>query len=344
MADVSDGVDESTPPPDEPSASFPPNAVVTARNTRWRARLGRLEKALNQRAGSPHFRKYLLAFALVLFVAISVFSFGSLPHGVHFHWWPFLAMVLVTTPLTVLANSAEFRVMGVINGHVIGWLASARLTVIAGAANLLPLPGGIVIRTQALRQRGSSYKHALAANAAAGLAWIGMGCLAIAALFIAGSDTRLVALLLVVAGVAALAGTFAILRSVDRSRSRRLLLQLVVVEAFTVLVSGTRIFLAFRMIGLTASAAQSVALTASQIIAAAVGIFPAGLGLREVLAGGIGSAVHLPLNQSVAATASDRIAAQIGLALLAGTMLIQERRQARSPVTVVAPDAPSKLP
>ena len=275
--------------------------------------------------GRPESRQWLLVVALVLFVVISVVSFLGLPDGVQFRWWALPLLVLVTTPLTVLANSAEFRVMGAINGHVIGWLSAARLTVIAGAANLLPLPGGIVIRTQALRKAGSSYRHALAANAAAGLAWIGMGALAIAALFVRAAHTRLAAVLLAVVGVGCLVGVRAILHRIDRSTAARYLMQLMVVEAATVIVSGARIFLAFRLIGLSASAAQSVALTASQIIAAAVGIFPAGLGLRELLAGGIGSAVNLPLSASVAATASDRIAGQLGLAVLAGLLLLSIR-------------------
>ena len=291
----------------------------------WTSRLNRGEKIFNERAGSAKSRQWLLAFALVLFVVISVASFRALPDGVRFHWWALPLLVLVTTPLTVLANSAEFRVMGAINGHVIGWLSAARLTVIAGAANLLPLPGGVVIRTQALRKAGSSYRHALAANAAAGLAWIGMGSLAIAALLVGNGDTRLAAALLTVVGLGCLVAVRAVLHRIDRAGSTRYLAQLIVIELATVVVSGARIFLAFRLIGLSASAAQSIALTASQIIAAAVGIFPAGLGLREALAGGIGSAVHLPLSASVAATASDRITGQLGLAVLAGVLLLSAR-------------------
>jgi len=311
-----------------------------AQTKTWKSRLKRLEKVFNERTGSPKARQWLLVFALVLFVVISVGSFLGLPDGVHFRWWALPLLALVTTPLTVAANSAEFRVMGAINGHSIRWLAAARLTVIAGAANLLPLPGGIVIRTQALRKAGSSYRHALAANAAAGLAWIAMGCLVIAALFVAAPRTRLAAVLLAAAGVGALVAVRAILRRIDHSTATRFLVQLILIEAATVVVSGARIYLAFRLIGLTASAAQSVALTASQIIAAAVGVFPAGLGLRELLAGGIGSAVDLPLSASVAATASDRIAGQLGLAVLAGLLLLSLRRGGIPPEDEEAAELP----
>jgi hypothetical protein len=288
--------------------------------------LRRIEQLFASRGGSPRVRRLLLIIALIVFVVVSVISFRSLPDGVHFHWWALPIVLAVTTPLTVLANAAEFRVMGAINGHSVRWLAAVRLTVIAGAANLLPLPGGIVIRTQALRQRGSSYKHALAANVVAGIAWIGTGALAIAVLLAFRPSSRLAALVLTVVGIACLVGVLVILHRMDRTSAARFLWRFVLVEAATVIVSGARLFFVFRLIGLAASAAQAVALTASQIIAAAVGIFPAGLGLREILAAGIGSAVDLPAGEAVAVTASDRIAVQITLAVFAALLLLPFRR------------------
>jgi hypothetical protein len=288
---------------------------------RMAARVQRLEAVVNRRFASSRTRQWLLVVAFALFVVISVLSFLSLPAGVHFRWWALPLLVVVTTPLTLIANSAEFRIMGAINGHVIGWYAAARLTVVASAANLLPLPGGIVVRTHALHGRGSSYRNALAANAAAGLAWIGVAALIIAALLATTAHGWVAPIALGVGGVACIVATLAVLRRVERPSAIRLLIQLIGVEAATVAVNAVRIFLAFRLIGLSATAAQSVALTASQIIAAAVGIFPAGLGLRELLAGGIGSAVGLQLAASIAATASDRIAGQSGMALLALLLL-----------------------
>ena len=101
---------------------------------------------------------------------------------VELHWWVLPVLVLVTGPLAVLANAAEFRIMGAVNGHHIRWAPAVRLTVLAASANLLPLPGGVLVRTQALYNRGSTYRHAVGANAAAGLVWIGCAALVIAAL------------------------------------------------------------------------------------------------------------------------------------------------------------------
>jgi len=302
---------------------------ATAPPSTWRSRLARLEKSVNNRAASPRAKHWLLGVAFVLFIVISVLSFRGLPDGLHFRWWLLPVLILVTTPMTVLANAAEYRVMGRMSGHDVSWLDSARLTIIAGAANLLPLPGGIVIRTQALRSKGSSYKRALAANAVAGIAWLGTGSLVIAVMFVGKGSTRLASLVLALVGVGSLVVVAVMLRKVAGAAMPRLLMRLIVVEAATVAVSGLRTFLAFKLIGLSASPAQSVALTASLIIAAAVGIFPAGLGIRELIAGAIGTAVSLSASESVAATASDRISAQLGLAILALTLFVQARRQDR---------------
>src|ERR1700759_3080424 len=154
-----------------------PVDVKPASSGRLRSRIEWLiaRRQVSRRAGS-----FMLMAAGAVFLVVTALSFRSLAGHVEMHWWVLPILLLVTGPLTQVANAAEFRYMGLINGHRIGWLDSVRLTVAASAANLLPLPGGVVIRTAALRQRGSSYRRALAANGVAGLIWIGCAALVIA--------------------------------------------------------------------------------------------------------------------------------------------------------------------
>ena len=287
----------------------------------WKARLARFERKFAERSGSPRTRRWLLAGALGLFVVISVVSFVSLPDDVHWNAWAVLVLLLVTTPLTVAANAAEYRVMAAISRHRVGWLESGRLTLIAGAANLLPLPGGIMVRTQALRQAGTTYRRALAANAAAGVTWVAASCLAAGVLLLAEPAALAAVVALPTMGVAALAAVWLLLGRADRASAGRHLRWLLLVEAATVVLSSVRIFVAFQVIGQTIRPVQAVALTASVIIAAAIGIFPAGLGLRELLSGVIGTAVGLTASEAIAATAVDRIVSLAGSAILAAVLL-----------------------
>jgi hypothetical protein len=281
------------------------------------------ESRLNRLTRSPVARRWLLPIGLVIFVVITVLSFLSLRNGVHLRWWA-VGVVLAATPVTVLINAAEYRLMGQINGHRIGWISASRLTVFATAANLLPLPGGVLIRTQALRMRGSSYRHALLANAVAMLAWIGVGSLVIGALLL---STHLVAaIVLFVVGVGTVLACAVLLRGLHLASPHALLGRLLIVELVKVALNGVRIYFAFRCIGYTASPAQAVALTAANILAAAVGIFPSGLGLREGLAGLIGAAMSVSLAEAIATTAADRVISQVGLVIVVGMLLATGRR------------------
>ncbi|HVX19245.1 MAG TPA: hypothetical protein VHA73_14545 [Acidimicrobiales bacterium] len=304
----------------EPAPTSAPPAP-TGRLDRAKAKLLRLEDALNRHTSSPSARRWLLIGALVLFVVISAVSFESLKGGVHFHLWAFLVLALVATPLTVAVNAAEYRAAAAVAGHQVGWPAALRLTVLSIAANLLPLPGGVAIRTQAMRQLGSTYKRALFANAAAGLAWVGVGCLAIGAL-LAATDERLVAgIVLLVIGLATLLALWRSLLRNDAREASRHLGRLVWVELLTVGVSAGSIALGFAMLGFHVSAAQAVALAGSVILSTAIGIFPAGLGIRELLAGAIGAVVDLRAVTAVAAVAAERVAILIGMAITSVVVL-----------------------
>jgi uncharacterized membrane protein YbhN (UPF0104 family) len=284
------------------------------------------ESRLNRLTRSPVARRWLLPIGLVIFVVITVLSFLSLRNGVHLRWWA-VGVVLAATPVTVLINAAEYRLMGQINGHRIGWMSASRLTVFATAANLLPLPGGVLIRTQALRMRGSSYRHALLVNAVAMLAWLSVGAVVIAGLLFPTSAYRVAAVVLVALGVAGAAACPVLLRGLRVPGLPVVLGKLFLIELLKVIFGGARIYFAFQSIGYTATPAQAVALTAANILSAAIGIFPSGLGLREALAGVIGAAMSLSLAEAVATTAADRVVSQIGLVIVLGALLATDRRR-----------------
>lgn len=269
---------------------------------------------------SRRWRPYLLAAAAVLFVVVSVVSYESLPTEVSLKAWIFALLVLVAVPATVVANAAEYFVIARISGHYVQAIEAIRLTVAVTAANMLPLPGGVLIRTQALKAKGASYRTAFGANACAGLAWLGAAAIGVAAVALIHGDHEVSASVVGAAGLAIIGVSLALLVRINRGSALRCLLDLLLVELATVAVSSVRIYVAFRMIGLNASATQSVALTGATILAAAIGIFPGGLGLRELLAGAIGAVVSLPASEAVAATAADRVAGLIGISIVAAVL------------------------
>lgn len=328
-----------SPSRDAPTDGNGDTSTAEATSGGWMRRVVGL---LDRKPASPRARRLLVLVAMVVFLVVSIPSLGALRDGPALRPAVLPLLILVTTPLTVLANAAEYRVMGAINGHRIAWKDASQLTILAAVANLLPLPGGVVVRTQALHNKGSSYKRALGANLAAGVAWIACGALAVGALLLADPDRRLLAAGVLVGGAALVAGVGVLLRRADPGNARSHLLRLLAIEAGIVVVSATRLWLGFALLGISAEPAQAVMISGSVIIAAAIGIFPAGLGLREALAGGIAVVVDMPARLAVLATAADRVAAQLGLAVVAGLLALLTRGS--PPVEEDALDDPTLQP
>ncbi|HEX8803545.1 MAG TPA: lysylphosphatidylglycerol synthase domain-containing protein, partial [Acidimicrobiales bacterium] len=297
--------------PGEPGDASGPRLPATLRRTldgmRWLRELSR----------RPRVRPWLFAATALVFVILAVASFRSLPdEGRDARPELFAVLVLVTTPATLTLNALEYRFMGSTLGHRIGFRHAMRVSLVASIANYLPAPGGVAVRTAALKRRGSTVRSAVSINAVVGLVWAGATGLIAGGAMIA--DDRLAgrAAAATVAGFAALVVAVVWLRRGGDGWPRRFR-QVLLIEVGLVVVSGLRVWIALAAIGQPTPLGASIAISTSTVLAALLGIFPAGLGLRELLAGGIAAAVEVPAAAAVAATAVDRIASQIGMAVTA---------------------------
>jgi hypothetical protein len=284
----------------------------------WLNRLGQLVRRVQRTASKPSWRPWLLAITAAIFLALVVGSFRSLPEGRSIRIDLLVLLVLVATPSTVVLNAAQYRTMAHALDHDIGLRSAMRVSIVATLVNYLPIPapGGIAVRTAALAQRGSSVKAALAINAVTGVLWAGLAALIAGLAMLAQPDLvgRGAATAAVGAVLTALAGV--LVRRVG-PRWRRVYVEMFLTQAGLVLTSGLRVWLSLAAIDQATSLGAALAISGSTVIAAMVGIAPAGLGLREALAGGIASAVGVKVASAVAASAVDRVASQVGLVLCA---------------------------
>lgn len=284
----------------------------------WLRRLVDLGRRAQRVAGSPAWRPWLLGITAVVFVALVVASFRALPDGRSVRLDLVALLVLVATPSTLLLNAVQYRTMATALDHDIGLRSAMRVSIVATLVNYLPIPapGGIAVRTAALARRGSSVRAALAINAVTGVLWAGLAAL-IAGLAMLG-EPDLVGRGAVTALVGAVVvGASAVLVRRVGPNWRRIYLEMVAAQAGLVLSSGVRVWLSLAAIDQATSLGASLAISGSTVIAAMVGIAPAGLGLREALAGGIAAAVDVQVASAVAASAVDRVASQVGLLLCA---------------------------
>lgn len=267
--------------------------------SRWFGRLGARRSARLERT--------LLLIAALVFGVGGYVAYRALPDlESQVRWVPLVLAAVLGAPATVLANAAEYRVSAHLLRHRVAPSEAIRVSLLASAANLLPMPGSPLVRMRALRQLGSSYRGAFSSTALVGLTWIGMTGVLVGGFSVPAGRLAFGTILLGV-GVVATGVAYGALRMRRPGEEWILIWPLLVVEAVSVLVVGARFFLVLQGLGIDASFSQAIALTGAGVIASVVGFFPGGLGIRELLAAGIGPAVGLSAAAGLLAAAIDRL-------------------------------------
>jgi hypothetical protein len=308
-------------PPDRPEADDSGSTGLTGAVGRV---LALRERVIGSGRGSPRTQRVLLAGAAILFVGATVVAARDLPH-VHSHKHVALLVLLglVGVPLSILVNAAEYVAAGRALGHRLGALHAARVSTVATAANLLPIPGALVVRARALRGLGTNYKRSLSVLGSIGIIWLGTtGVLAGIVLLIDREHFGL-GLAFIGGGVVACAGAYALLRvPLTDAESRHWFGRFVVIEIVSVAVYAMRFELVLRGLGFHAAWSETFTLTIATSAASAVGILPGGLGLREVLAAALAPLVGLPAAVALFAVSVDRIIGLAVLAVLSGILML----------------------
>lgn len=281
----------------------------------------------------PRLRRPLLGLAACVFLIGSVVAVDRL----HLAWsdvgwrWIVLASAL-GVPLTIVGKTVEFQLSGRIIGAEFDFPTALRVSVLSTAANLLPIPGSVLVRIQALRQAGNRYSRATFATAVMGFAWVGVAATA-AGGFLIAFGLLITGLGWGLTGLALLGVTFSLANTRLRSGTRiRFTAMVIGVETLQVCVGALRLYLVLLALGEPASLTAASLLTLASVLASAAGVFPGGLGLRELLA-----TILIPLAGMAAAagflaSAVDRI---VGLAvhapLAAAYALRREHRRSEPP-------------
>jgi uncharacterized membrane protein YbhN (UPF0104 family) len=274
------------------------------------------------RRPSPRTERLLLAVAAIAMVIGAVVAAREDALSLReLRWAPLLVAGAVGVPLTAATNAGEYWISARAAGLRLKPMEALRTTVIATAANLLPLPGGPLVRIQALRTGGVSGRGSAQVTAAAGATWVAVAGLGAAlGAQIAGAAPGAVIPLTILGVVAAFAGA-GLLRAATVAGSdwRRVAGRLVAIEVVSVGVSAARLYLLLLAIGAPATTSSAVVLALAGVLATAVGVVPAGLGVREGLSALLAVAVALPATIGFAVSLLDRV---VGLAIAAPLALL----------------------
>jgi uncharacterized membrane protein YbhN (UPF0104 family) len=210
-----------------------------------------------------------------------------------------------------------------------------QITVLGSAANLLPMPGAVMVRLANLRKAGVRVTRGLNLTAIIGLAWLGTASVfgGLVQIF-AHTTFALVALAI---GIALLAvGILMLWRALEPGARLAGALELLAIEFAFIVVQAFRLFLVAAALRFDVSYAQTATLAIAGVAAAAIGFLPSGLGAREGIAALLAPVVGFPAAVGLVITAVDRIVSLVVLSVLAGVVTISTRRQRREQVLVAA--------
>lgn len=219
--------------------------------------------------------------------------------------WGWMAIAVIFLGASIAVIASEFRVAAWLLGQRVQWPEAFRVTILSSAANLLPLPGGIAVRTDALRKKGLRWQAALGSNAIVGLGWLGVALL-LAGGLLYGEAREFVVAVFLLAGVVVIAGMGVGLVKFDRNVGGSALL-ILSVEAIYVIVAALRLFALLMGLDIAVSYGQAVTLIVASALAAGIGFFPGGLGIRELLAGALSPLVGLAPEVGAFVSVVDRI-------------------------------------
>lgn len=303
----------------------------------------RLGAALERRPSDEGGRRGAMAVAVVLLVAGTALALRGLDgRDLELRLGVLAWAMAVGHAATVVTNAAEFVVAGRLVGQRWGMVAATRIAVLASAANVLPVPGGALVRYRALRGAGAAAGAAVGVNLVVAGVWLAVSLLA-AGVLQAGAGEAALGGGAVAAGV--VAGTASLVAMVRLDAGRlgapgvaRMLVALAGVELLNVLAVALRLGGAMAALGFTASAADAVAVSVSATLAALLGVFPGGLGARELMAGGIGGLVGTGAAATTLASVVDRVVHLGVLAALATAFgALRPAERASSPDRAVSP-------
>lgn len=283
-----------------------------------------LRRLLDQRATPlpATARRSILVVAGVAILVASAWAWRSSGlSGRDIEWVPVVLALVVAAPASLALKAAEFRVAARVVGQRPSRRRSVDVAVVSSAANLLPLPGSLLVTVRSLSEDGSSYGRALAASAVPGLAWLGITGL-VGGAAIATEGPWWLGAVTVAAGVGALVSAGVLFSNTAPADGRvGLAATILAVEAGWLAVSAVRLGLAVTALGVSVAPTQALALSVAGALTVAIGFFPGGLGIREALIAGLSPLIGLPFDTGILIGSLDRVVWLLFLAIAAGLVL-----------------------
>lgn len=281
---------------------------------------------LREVSARTNVRRWLLVLATVGFLIATSFAVMNLPRDLGpIDWASLIVAAVLVFPVAWLLG-LEFREIAAIAGHVVSPFSAFRVAMLASASNILPIPGAIAVKTGTLVSAGKRTGPSLASNLVVALFWVATAL--IIGAFFALPTSQLVAWSSLLAGTGLLLLGMAGLRRSEELRPAARMLRVLAIETALTGCGSVRIWFVMVGIGVEPSAIAAVWLVVVSVISTVVGLFPAGLGLREGLSAAVGPLIGVDPSAAILVAAVDRVVRMGMLAALGGAVSLLHTRHA----------------
>lgn len=249
-------------------------------------------------------------------------------------WGGLAASAALAIPAAMLSAAEFWLAQRLAGGHATP-RDSIRVSLLGSLGNLLPIPGGAIVRVEAMTARGAAPGVAVRTTGGIGLAWVGLTLVA-SGLAVAAAGRTFPGVAAAAAGlVVCIAGVVAL-----RPRggtSTRVVGAVFLLETMVIVLATWRIHIVLSAIGTEASWTQSFGLVASGALAVSVGLVPAGLGVRELLASILAPLVGLSAAAGFLTAGLNQVLSLLGQGALALTTIRPDRRGTESKESMPLP-------
>lgn len=236
---------------------------------------------MRSRLVNPRLQRWALGLACIGFAAGLYLSFRTLPPDVSLaRWGPLALGTFIGVPAAILFSVCETWLTARVAGASFGWEHSVRVSVLSSAANMLPVPGGALVRVAAMRQAGAAVRYGAIATILVALLWLGLAFVG------SGIGVRTVSVPL--AAVFGVIGTGLVMMSsiavYMMSGSWPTVVIIILIKTGIVVVDVCRMRWALAALDVDLSIGTAFTFAVSGVAGAAVSVVPAGLGVTEAVA------------------------------------------------------------
>lgn len=268
--------------------------------------------------GLKRHRNHILPVAVLTFIIAVIWAVGQLD----LKWsqlrpFPLLLLFMVLSPLSIFYGAQGLVLLARVANTHISFAEALRASAIGQLAEILPLPGGAMVRTAALMKAGVGIIRSTALVTLTALLWIALAA-AGAGWAVADVNTKAAWSL----GGGGFLGTILVLYWIAREGGICLMAGTLLHRLTGLLLMAIRLSVAFAILGHVIALDKTLPFVLAAIAGSAASIAPAGLGISELLAALMAAGLSTSPAAALLAVGLNRI---IGLVSTAVIVLLMHR-------------------